>query len=186
MQKQPSNADGKGIKREIMRGVSKFALFAVAVSSLLSSPAAGADIVTFTFSDPSQYASVGSIVPFLATVGAPDTNADTIYLLGDSFDLGSPLTLDDSPYLNNFPLTLSPGQSYSDVLFNVTVPAGAPSQDYPGSFTVQASTDGINENIDVTEPFDVEVTPEPSPGLLFGAVLVGLALAVRRGKRIAV
>ena len=172
-------------EEEIMRGVSRFALLAVAAISLLCSSAARADTMTFTITDPVQYASVGSTVSFSATVTAPSANTGTIYLLGDSFNIESPLTVDDNPFLNNFPFTLSPGESFSDVLFNVIVPGDTPVQDYFGSFTLQASTDGINENIDISDPFQVNVTPEPSALLLFGTVLVGLAIAVTRGKRLA-
>jgi uncharacterized membrane protein len=81
-------------------------------------------------------------------------------------------------------LDLTPGQSYTDVLFDVTVPADTTPGDYAGSFTIEADS-AATPTIDVTQPFDVEVTPEPSSLLLLLTGLAGITFAVRGRKPIA-
>ena len=110
---------------------------------------------------------------------APATNTNPVYLYGDTNGVTAPLTVDDSYYILNWPLDLTPGQSYTDVLFNVTVPHGTTLGDYVGSFTIEAFS-SASPTINVTQPFDVVVTPEPSSILLLVTGLIGLASVIRR------
>ena len=78
-------------------------------AALLSSPRAFADTISLNLTAPVQSGTAGSTVFFSATV-APGTNAGTVFLNGDSFDVTSPLRLDDSGFAS-FPLSLDPGDS---------------------------------------------------------------------------
>ncbi len=103
-------------------------------------------------------------------------------LNGDAFTVGSPLSLDDSPFLLNFPLSLNPGQNYSGLLFSITIPAGTPVGEYDGYFQILGGSDpsGLDPISNVAE-FQVDV-PEPHPMLLlFGSGTIALCgLVVRR------
>ena len=79
-------------------------------AALLSSPRAFADTISLNLTAPVQSGTAGSTVFFSATVAAPGTNAGTVFLNGDSFDVTSPLKLDDSGFAS-FPLSLDPGDS---------------------------------------------------------------------------
>jgi hypothetical protein len=141
---------------------------------------AWADTLTVTLSSPIESGMAGSNLSFFGTVSAPSTNTSPVYLLSDSYNVGTPLSVDDSPFLNNFPLTLSPGQSVSDVLFSVGVPLASGAGTYLGSFTVGGSSNGISEDFFVTDSFQVQVTPEPSTLAMWATSLLGVAAAARR------
>jgi hypothetical protein len=172
------------IQERNMRSISKLALPAIAAIGLVFSMAARADSLIFTLTSPTEYSGPGTI-SFSATVTAPLTNTDPVNLFGDTNDVTAPLTVDDSPYIDNWPLDLTPGESYTGVLFNVTVPAGTPGGgDYLGSFTIEADSTAT-PIIDVTDPFNVVTTPEPSSLFLLLTGLAGITFAVRGRKFIA-
>jgi hypothetical protein len=164
-----------------MRSISKLVLPAIAAIGLVFSMAARADQLIFTLAYPTEYSGSGT-VSFDATVTAPITNTDAVYLYGDTNNVTSPLTVDDSPYIDTWPLDLTPGQSYSGVLFNVTVPIDTPPGNYVGSFTIVADS-SATPTIDVTQPFDVDVSPEPPTLLLLLTGLLGVTFALR-GRRL--
>jgi hypothetical protein len=141
---------------------------------LLAGAAAKADPLTITLDAPYQSGGV-SVFGFDATV--TNTSASTVYLNGDFFNVDSPLTVDDSPYLNDYPLTLGAGDSASGLLFNVDVPIGTPLGLHTGYFDITGGSDGNAGDTVGEAVFDVNVTPEPSSWLLLGSGLAALAIA---------
>ena len=150
----------------------------------LSSAAAYADTVTFTLTNP--FATVGSsngtltpgTVTFEATVFAPSSNGAAIFLNGDSFNVTAPVTLDDSDFFANFPLSLAPGTGFTGDLFVLTIPPGTLATAYQGTFTLLGGADGNASDTLGTVAFSVAPTPEPSSIVLLLTSMAGLALVV--------
>jgi hypothetical protein len=171
--------------KKAVRTLSTFALFVLAATMLLSSRTF-ADTIGLSLSAPVQSSTVGSTVSFVATVSAPGTNAATVFLNGDSFDISSPLTLDDSGFLFDFPLSLDPGDSFSGTLFSVSLPSNVAAGSYTGSFEILGGADGGAQDTLGSVDWQVDVAPtassvpEPESLLLLASGLPGVALLVQR------
>jgi len=170
------------------------------VGLLLAGATAGATDLNFTFTpaSPLQIANPGDEVSFVATA----TNGDSynLYLNADSAGMNDPtsaLTVDDSPFAdfpptdpttyNGYLSTSDPYNSYTGLLFYVDVPAGTPSGNYGGYFTLLGGSDPSDDTDTLgTAYFTVQVTavPENEDGfaypLLAGAVCFGAIVFRRR------
>jgi len=167
-------------------------LVVAAIVVLFLASAARADSVEVTLTQTSQTAAAGSTVTFDATI-ANLSSTDTIYLNGDSWVTSSLLlTVDDSPYLTNFPLSLAPDQvSGPFALFNVLIDPTTPDDIYDfNSFSILGGSDGDTYDTIGTADFSVtvgSVTAAPEPGalalLLSGLLAIGMLGRLRRSTK---
>jgi hypothetical protein len=155
--------------------------------ALMASALASADVIDFSLVNPPLVAYPGTVLSFSATVSAPVTNGAPVFLNADSTTIDYPLTLDDSPFFNNFPLSLSPGSSFTGLLFTVTVPTYVTVLNYyNGYFEIDGGADSSAGDDLASVNFQIEaVPPVPEPGnaVLPLVGLAGIVLMVLRRKR---
>lgn len=164
------------MKRRLTLLSSMLMLFA----GLMMSVPASADTLVLTLSNPIQNAAPGSTLDFVATASAPSTNGGAVSLASDSITADFPLSVDDTGFFNNFPLTLDPGTSFTGLLFTVTLPSDAAQGSYFGTFSIQDDDGAILD----TATFQVSAVPEPGTITLLATGVSGLFVAVRRKRRI--
>ena len=172
--------------KKAVRTLSTFALFVLAATLLLSSRTF-ADTIDLSLNAPAQPVTAGSTVSFFATVSAPGTNGGTVFLNGFSFNVPSPLILDDSGFFNDFPFSLDPGDSFSGVLFTITLPSNTSAGLYPVTFEILGGADiGAQDTIAWVQEFPLNVAPtastvpEPESLMLLAVGLPGVAFLVQR------
>lgn len=140
-----------------------------------------ADTIQLALTSPNQTASPGDTVSFIATVTAPLTNTGSVFLNSDSHteDLG--LTVDDSPFLLNFPLFMNAGDSTTDVLFNVTVSGPGT---FSGFFDLLGGADASSSDLLATAHYSITVSavPEPETILLMATNVLAL-ISIRKYRR---
>ena len=118
----------------------------------------------------------GSSVTFNGTLS--NVGSDIIWLNGDASGASAPgLTIDDTPYFNNFPLFLEGGDSATADLFTVDIDPGVPAGTYDGFFTIVGGADESAQDTLATQNFQVQIGSTPEPGsiaLLAGAGIAGM------------
>jgi len=167
------------------RGAPRAAVLALLLLLLFAARPARAQLV-FTFDQARLGCHRGDTLTFSGTLA--NTGTQELFLNGDSFNLpGVDLTLDDSPFFANFPLSLAGGESASGQLFTVSIGPGASGGVTTGSFAILGGTTDTDQNELATQSFNVLVSaPEPGAlGLLspFGAVAVAVLGSRRRRPR---
>jgi hypothetical protein len=171
------------MKRQIVILTSALALV------LYTASAATAQVI-LSFSSAAQVGAPGSTVTFSGSIS--NIGSSTVFLNSDAFTLtGTGLTLDDSLYFANAPLSLDPGISTGTIgLFTVAIDPATGVGSYPGSFSVLGGADSNAQDTLATAPFTVGVaspssaTPEPGAlALLMGAASTGSLFALRHLRR---
>lgn len=140
--------------------------------------AARADVLDITLVDATPtvvQSATTTVVGFDASLSNPTT--DTVYLNNDSSNTYNPsVTVDDSPF-NSWPLSLAPGDSYSALLFNVSLAPNLGPGVYTGIFAIEGGTSSADFSEVAGANFSITVegltpTPEPSTLFLFGSGLL--------------
>jgi hypothetical protein len=136
--------------------------------------------ITLSLSSSLLTTTPGSAVTFAGTV--TETGGTTTFLNGDSFT--TTLPLNDAPFFMNFPLTLSPLQSFTAPMFIVTVPALTMPGLYSGVFSIVGGTTPIAQTVLASQQFTVSVRAAPEPASIVLLVVgAGAAVGRRRVRR---
>jgi hypothetical protein len=142
---------------------------------IVGMPTAWGDLI-LTITPDSLSATPGGTIEFTGTL--MNTGGSELFLNGDLSELGySGLTVDDSPFFSDAPLSLDPDGSYTGPLFDVVVSSGTPAGTYAGSFTVQGGTDANAVSNLATQNFQVNVGAVPEPRSV-GFILIGMSTIV--------
>lgn len=159
-------------------------IFAAVASVVLAAPAL-ADTATYTLDATSVTIASGGTYEFSGTINVTGTGT---YYLGDTFSGDAPITLDDSDFLNDTPISVTGNYSYSGPLFSVTAPGGTLAGAYVENFGVLFYTDpaggtpAFSQDLSFTVNVAnaAAVTPEPGSWLLLTTGLAGAGMLRRR------
>jgi hypothetical protein len=156
-------------------------MFVLAI--LLLVPLASADTINLSLESPVQTGIAGETLSFTATVTAVSDKQGSVYLVSDSANVTGPsaLTIDDTPFLLNFPFVMSAGDSVTDALFTVTLPSDVLAGVYSGYFSILGGLDPGSFSTLATVDFTVNVAapsavPEPGTYVLMATGLGVLML----------
>lgn len=106
-----------------------------------------------------------------------------VFFNGDSFNIDAPITLDDTPFLTSFPLSVNPGDTVQGNIFTISVPAVIAPGIYTGFFSILGGADvnAMDEltrlNLQLTVPAQ-EAVPEPGTWVLLATGVGALAVVV--------
>ena len=155
----------------------KFASLLILMGGLAS-----ASPILISLDNPNQTSAPGFTLSFTGTL--TNTTAATLFINSDSFNLNSALTGDDSPFLNNAPVSLDPPNPSLDFqMFTVTLPAGTAPGQYLGDLTVLGGATADDQTVLGDVAFSVIVpTPEPSAMWLTPAALAFFLMRRRRAR----
>jgi hypothetical protein len=99
-------------------------------------------------------------------------------------NLNGSFTLDESPFFINTPLSMNPGETFTGVLFTVTINPGAAPGIYNGFFTILGGSSSIDlGQLSNAAAFQVVVVPEPTTMMLLGTGVAGLMFRMRKRLR---
>ncbi|HUB82795.1 MAG TPA: PEP-CTERM sorting domain-containing protein [Bryobacteraceae bacterium] len=140
---------------------------------LVFAAAANADELSVNLDSSTQTGVPGEMLTFYGTLA--NNTGGTLFITSDSFLFDINGAVDDSPFLNNAPISIDGGDTSADfAMFNINIPSGQASGTYHGSFTV-AQGSGGSDPIG-TADFEVDVTaatvPEPASYMLLASTLV--------------
>lgn len=150
---------------------------------LILCSSAHADTIQINLTQSTLSAAPGSVL----TIDASLTNlssTDTIFLNADSWATTSPfLSVDDTPFFTNAPLTLDPNASTGTfALFSVLIDPNTPLGTYDfNSFSILGGIDGSASDALGSATFSVAVNSAqvPEPGTLLLLLCSGLLVAVK-------
>lgn len=159
------------------------ATFMLAVLVLV--PLASADTITLNLTSPTQTGAAGSTISFGGTVTALSDGLGEVFLNSADVNLADPslsLSGDPTPFLLNFPLTMTGGDSVTGELFTVLLPGGLLPGTYTGVFDIVGGSTFDATDIIASANFTIDVpgvspVPEPETYVLMATGLGALLLA---------
>ena len=158
-------------------------LLILTTAMLLSVSDVRADALNLTLATPLS-GIVGNTLSFSGTIVAPISNTGAVFLNADSLNLSGNFTLDDSAFFTNTPLSMNPGETFTGVLFTVTINPGVAPGIYNGFFTILGGSSPIDlGQISNAAAFQVVVVPEPTTMMLLGTGVAGLMFRMRKRQK---
>ncbi|MES2461745.1 MAG: PEP-CTERM sorting domain-containing protein [Armatimonadota bacterium] len=155
----------------------------VAVCALLVPTRASAQL-QFTLDFSSLLGQPGSTLTYSGTL--TNTGSTELFLNNNSYSLaGNFLTVDESPFFDNFPVSLLGGETASGNLFTVLIGANETTGPHTGSFSILGGATEPSQTTLATQTFTVNVgrpsaAPEPGSLALLLPVLGTAGMALRR------
>ena len=115
--------------------------------------------LVFSLTPNVQYGSRGNAVVFTGTLS--NTNASDVFLNDIQITITNLLTGQTNAFFANVPGILSAGETYSDVVFAVSINSNTPPDDYSGTATIQGGTNIFTADTLASQSFQVTVAATP-------------------------